>query len=237
MPTRTTLINMGAEGGGTIGGAAAGYFATEAMNDYFKQHPAKNFGEQYGQALAAGLTGAIVGSLVQQVISATIRAGVSYAVIGTVEGTISSLELGPQGLGLAVAEAALYTTVAVTAQMTAQKQFEDAGYSHAFSRGMSTVVATGALSATNVTMWFAHGGPANPAADFGFLINEIVILGYGIYSLVTERNAGLAQDYEEDDIRAAAREAEKERTRQAFENIKVNQARQTFIMKLKENKK
>ena len=239
MPSRSTLINMSAEGGGTLAGLAAGYFSTEAMNNYFAQHPAKNFGEAYGQALASGLTGAVVGAITQQVVSAAIRAGVEYAIAGEISGSLSGLGAGPGAIAASIAEAAVFTTVAVTTQMTVQKQLDDAGYDHQHSRGYTSLAVTGALSATNVVMWLSKGGPFNPAADMAFLVNEIFILGYGIYSLVTEHEAGVQQDWDEYYLKKDAKEradrAEHDRMDRVERIMRMNVVRKDFILRLKLN--
>jgi hypothetical protein len=53
--------------------------------------------------------------------------------------------------------------------------------------------------------------------------------------MVTEHEAGRAQDWEEFYLRKEADQAYRDRTHQAMLDVKVNQARQTFIMRLKEN--
>ena len=239
-PIRSNLISMGSNAGGMVGGLAAGYFAGKAMSDWFAQHPAKNYNEQYGQALATSFVGMAVGSLAQQVVSAVIRAGVSYAAIGYVEGITSGLSIGPAGIIEGLGEAAVYTLAAVTAQMETQRYLENAGYDHAHARMGGSLAATAAASGVNIASWIAHGGPINPVGDIAVLVNEIFILGFGIYSMITEHYAGEAEDDEEEAIRQANLEDKRrydalvaEQQIKIDKTLAINEARKNFVLALR----
>ena len=241
-PIRSNLISMGSNAGGMVGGLAAGYFAGKAMSDWFAKNPPKNYNEQYGQALATSFVGMAVGSLAQQVVSAVIRAGVSYAAIGYVEGITSGLSIGPAGIIEGLGEAAVYTLAAVTAQMETQRYLENAGYDHAHARMGGSLAATAAASGVNIASWIAHGGPINPVGDIAVLVNEIFILGFGIYSMITEHYAGEAEDDEEEAIRQANLEDKRrydalvaEQQIKIDKTLAINEARKNFVLALRSN--
>ena len=232
VPSRTTLINMGAEGGSMVGGFAAGYFSAQKMNEWFAQHPAKNFGEQYGQALATAFVGMAVGSLTQQVLSAVIRRGVNYALTGemaAIEGAISG---GGTAFLTSIGEAVLFTAVGVTTQMLTTKFLEDAGFNHAISRSAGAAVSTYALAETEYYLWAAKGGPLNLAADASLIVSEAMIIGFGIYQTITEYIEGDKEDKDEAAYQAQLDENKRlneERQRTIDTTIKRNNARQEFM--------
>ena len=232
VPSRTTLINMGAEGGSMVGGFAAGYFSAQKMNEWFAQHPAKNFGEQYGQALATAFVGMAVGSLTQQVLSAVIRRGVNYALTGemaAIEGAISG---GGTAFLTSIGEAAIFTAVGVTTQMLTTKFLEDAGFNHAISRSAGAAVSTYALAETEYYLWAAKGGPVNLAADASLIVSEAMIIGFGIYQTITEYIEGDKEDKDEAAYQAQVAENKRlneERQRTIDNTIKRNSARQSFM--------
>ena len=239
-PIRSNLISVSSNAGGMVGGLAAGYFAGKAMADWFAQHPAKNYNEQYGQALATSFVGMAAGTLAQQVVSAVIRAGVSYVAIGYVEGITSGLSIGPAGIIEGLGEAAVYTLASVTAQMETQRYLENAGYDHAHARMGGSLAATGAATSVNIASWIAHGGPVNPYADISVLVNEIFILGFGIYSMITEHYAGEAQDDEEEAIRQANIEDKRrydalvaEQQSKLDRALAINEARKNYVLALR----
>ena len=232
VPSRTTLINMGAEGGSMIGGFAAGYFAAQAMNDHFAKNPPKNLSEQYGQALATTFVGMAVGSLTQQVLSAAIRQGVNYAITGEMAALEGAISGGGTLFLSSIGEAAIFTAVGVTTQMATTKFLEDAGFNHAVSRSAGALASTYALAGTEVGLWIAKGGPLNPAGDVSFLASEAMIIGFGIYSFVTEFFEGQKQDEEEEEYQAQVAENKRlneERQRTIDNTIRRNSARQSFM--------
>ena len=234
VPSRTTLINMGAEGGSMVGGFAAGYFSAQAMNDYFAKHPAKNLGEQYGQALATSFVGMAVGSLTQQVLSAVIRQGVNYALTGEVAALAGFTSGAGTAFLTSIGEAALFTAVGVTTQMLTTKFLEDAGYNHAISRSVGAAVSTYALAETEYYLWAAKSaGGLNLAADASLIVSEAMIIGFGIYQTITEYIEGAKQDEEEEEYQAQLAENKRlneERDRVIDTTLRRNNARQAFMI-------
>ena len=233
VPTRSTLISMGAEGGSMVGGFAAGYFSAQAMNDYFAKHPAKNLGEQYGQALATTFVGMAVGSITQVVLSQVIRQGVNYALAGEMAAMEGAISGGGTLFLSSIGEAALFTLVGVTTQMATTKFLEDAGFNHAVSRSAGALASTFALAGTEVGLWLAKGGPVNPAGDVSFLASEAMIIGFGIYSFVTEFFEGAKQDEEEEEYQAQLAENQRlneERQRTIDNTNRRNMARTAFMI-------
>ena len=232
VPTRSTLISMGAEGGSMVGGFAAGYFAAQAMNDHFAKNPPKNLSEQYGQALATTFVGMAVGSITQVVLSQVIRQGVNYALTGEIAAIEGAISGGGTLFLSSIAEAGIFTVVGVTTQMATTKFLEDAGFNHAVSRSAGALASTYALAGTEVGLWIAKGGPLNPAGDISFLASEAMIIGFGIYSFVTEFFEGAKQDEEEEEYQAQLAENQRlneERQRTIDSTIKRNSARQSFM--------
>jgi hypothetical protein len=151
----------------------------------------------------------------------------------SITGSISGA--GTAGLS-AIAEAALFATVATTTQFYVTKTFEDEGYSHAYSRTMGSIAATEALVYTEVAMWLAKGGPWNPAGDVSFIASEIFIIGFGIWSAFEEFAEGRKQDIEGDayeaEVRAEREKFEQERRDTITALNKTNNAKATFLRRL-----
>lgn len=237
VPSKKVLISVGSnlasEGGGMVAGFYAGSEAGKAMSNYFATHPPKNRGEEYGQALATSMVALGVGNLVSKAVTYAIRQGVRIAMGAQISGSISGA--GTAGFS-AVAEAALFATVATTTQFYVTKTLEDAGRSHAYSRTMGSIAATEALVYTDMAMWLAKGGPFNPAGDLSFLASEVFIIGFGIYSAFEEYFEGRQQDIEgeayEAEARAEREKAEQDR-RDAINALNTtNNAKATFLRRL-----
>lgn len=237
VPSKKVLISVGSnlasEGGGMVAGFYAGSEAGKAMSNYFATHPPKNRGEEYGQALATSMVALGVGNLVSKAVTYAIRQGIRISMGATITGSISGA--GTAGLS-AVAEAALFATVATTTQFYVTKTLEDAGRSHAYSRAMGAFAATEALIYTDIAMWLAKGGPVNPAGDLSFIASEIFIIGFGIYSVFEEYAEGRKQDIEGEAYDAEARaeraRAEQERRDTIDALNRTNNAKAIFLRRL-----
>jgi hypothetical protein len=233
VPTRQALIsaggNLAAEGGGLVGGFFAGSYAGQKMNEYFATHPPKNRGEEFGQALATSMVALGVGNLVSKVITYVIKQGVRVAAGAAVSGSISSAGVGG---GTAILEAALFATVATTTQYFTTKALEDAGYNHEFSRSQGSLAATVALMDLELASFLLKGGPLNLAADVSFVVSEIFIIGFGIWSYFEEKKEGAAEDAEEESIRAEREQEIKERNESIARINKTNSSRAAFMIAL-----
>jgi len=237
VPSKKVLISVGtnlaSEGGGMVAGFYAGSEAGKAMSNYFATHPPKNRGEEYGQALATSMVALGVGNLVSKAVTYAIRQGVRIAMGAQISGSISGA--GTAGFS-AVAEAALFATVATTTQFYVTKSLEDAGRSHAYSRAMGAFAATEALIYTDIAMWLAKGGPVNPAGDLSFIASELFIIGFGIYSVFEEYAEGRKQDIEGEAYDAEARaeraRAEQERRDTIDALNRTNNAKAIFLRRL-----
>jgi hypothetical protein len=237
VPTRQVLINAGhtalAEGGGAVAGYFAGSYAGQKMNEYFATHPPKNRGDEFGQALATSMVALGVGNLVSKVVTYVIKQGARVAIGAAITGSIDSAATAG---GTAILEAALFATVATTAQYFTTKSLEDAGYSHEYSRTQGSLAATSALLDLEVAAWLLKGGPANPFATGSFLVSELFIIGFGIWSYFEEQKEGAEEDRLEAEQReqiAAERAQEiKERNDSIARINKTNDLRAAFILGL-----
>jgi hypothetical protein len=237
VPSKQVLIsagaNLAAEGGGMVGGFFAGSEAGKAMTNYFKTHPPTNRTDEYGQALATSMVALGVGNIVSKAVTYAIRQGARIAMGAEITGSISGA--GAAGLS-ALAEAALFATVATTTQFYVTKTLEDEGHSHAFSRTLGSIAATEALVYTEIGMWLAKGGPWNPAGDVAFIASELFIIGFGIWSAFEEFAEGTKQDQEEEAFQAEQRaeraRAEQERRDTIASINRTNDARASFIYRL-----
>lgn len=237
VPTRQVLLNAGhtalAEGGGAVAGFFAGSYAGQKMNEYFATHPPKNRGDEFGQALATSMVALGVGNLVSKVVTYVIKQGARVAIGAAITGSIDSAATAG---GTAILEAALFATVATTAQYFTTKSLEDAGYSHEYSRSQGSLAATSALLDLEVAAWLLKGGPLNLYADASFLVSEVFIIGFGIWSYFEELKEGAEEDRLEAEQReqiAAERAQEiKERNDSIARINKTNDLRAAFMIGL-----
>jgi hypothetical protein len=237
VPTRQVLLNAGhtalAEGGGAVAGFFAGSYAGQKMNEYFATHPPKNRGDEFGQALATSMVALGVGNLVSKVVTYVIKQGARVAIGAAITGSIDSAATAG---GTAILEAALFATVATTAQYFTTKSLEDAGYSHEYSRSQGSLAATSALLDLEVAAWLLKGGPLNLYADASFLVSEVFIIGFGIWSYFEEKKEGAEEDRLEAEQReqiAAERAQEiKERNESIARINRTNDLRAAFMIGL-----
>jgi len=237
VPTRQVLLNAGhtalAEGGGAVAGFFAGSYAGQKMNEYFATHPPKNRGDEFGQALATSMVALGVGNLVSKVVTYVIKQGARVAIGAAITGSIDSTAVAG---GTAILEAALFATVATTAQYFTTKSLEDAGYSHEYSRSQGSLAATSALIDLEVAAWLLKGGPLNLYADASFLVSELFIIGFGIWSYFEEKKEGAEEDRLEAEQReqiAAERAQEiKERNDSIARINRTNDLRSAFMIGL-----
>ncbi len=94
------------------------------------------------------------------------------------------------GGGTAILEAALFATVATTAQYFTTKALEDAGYSHEYSRSQGSLSATSSLMGLEMVSWLLKGGPLNPGASVSYIVSEVFIIGFGVWSYFEEKKEG-----------------------------------------------
>jgi hypothetical protein len=233
VPTRQSLIsaghNIAAEGGGAVAGFFAGSYAGQKMNEYFLTHPPKNRGDEFGQALATSMVALGVGNLVSKVVTYVIKQGARVAIGAAITGSIDSAATAG---GTAILEAALFATVATTAQYFTTKSLEDAGYSHEYSRTQGSLAATTALMDLEVAAWLLKGGPVNLYADASFIVSELFIIGFGIWSYFEEKKAGAEEDAEEEANRAEREQQIKERNESIARINKTNESRAAFMIAL-----
>jgi len=237
VPTRQVLLNAGhtalAEGGGAAAGFFAGSYAGQKMNEYFATHPPKNRGDEFGQALATSMVALGVGNLVSKVVTYVIKQGARVAIGAAITGSIDSAATAG---GTAILEAALFATVATTAQYFTTKSLEDAGYSHEYSRSQGSLAATSALIDLEVAAWLLKGGPLNLYADASFIVSELFIIGFGIWSYFEELKEGAEEDRLEAEQReqiAAERAQEiKERNDSIARINRTNDLRSAFMIGL-----
>jgi hypothetical protein len=237
VPTRQVLLNAGhtalAEGGGAVAGFFAGSYAGQKMNEYFLTHPPKNRGDEFGQALATSMVALGVGNLVAKVVTYVIKQGARVAIGAAITGSIDSAATAG---GTAILEAALFATVATTAQYFTTKALEDAGYNHETSRSQGSLAATAALLDLEVVAWLLKGGPLNLYADASFIASELFIIGFGIWSYFEEKKEGAEEDRLEEEQReqiAAERVQEiKERNDNIARINRTNDLRSAFMIGL-----
>ena len=237
VPTRQVLLSAGhtalTEGGGAVAGFFAGSYAGQKMNEYFATHPPKDRGDEFGQALATSMVALGVGNLVSKVVTYVIKQGARVAIGAAITGSIDSAAVAG---GTAILEAALFATVATTAQYFTTKSLEDAGYSHEYSRSQGSLAATAALLDLEVAAWLLKGGPVNLYADASFLASELFIIGFGIWSYFEELKEGAEEDRLEAEQReqlAAERAQEiKERNENIARINRTNDLRAAFMIGL-----
>ena len=203
------------------------------MSNYFATHPPTNRTDEYGQALATSMVALGVGNVVSKAVTYAIRQGARVAMGAQVSGSISSA--GAAG-ATAIAEAALFATVATTTQFYVTKALEDSGNSHAFSRVIGSIAATESLMYLEVAMWAAKGGIFNPAADLALIASEVFIIGFGIWSAFEEFAEGKRQDENEAALREEERleriRAEQERRDTVATINRTNTAKAAFLRRL-----
>jgi hypothetical protein len=233
VPTREILISAGhtavSEGGGMVAGFFAGSYAGQKMNEYFATHPPKNRGEEFGQALATNMVALAVGNLTSKVVAYVIKQGARVAVGAAVSGSISSAGAGGS---TAILEAVVFATVATTTQYFTTKALEDAGYSHEISRSQGSLAATLALMDLEMASFLLKGGPLNLYADAAFIVSELFIIGFGIWSYFEEKKAGAEEDAAEAATKAQREQEIKERNESIARINATNNSRAAFMVAL-----